>query len=679
MFPHQKLDWNISRLERQLESAPDDAHARLEFAAAAYSRARYHAGGEVWLNQALTQARRILQSDPANARALAIAGLSLVGLDRLDPAARYLDEGARVDPERAEVHLGLGAMYRRQGDRHQAVREAELACRLGPEHWECHELLSTLLRERAAEIGQPPRLLERAQFHTVRALQLGPAPLARGDLLHQLGTLCLHAGRHEAARELFQGLLSDDRYRTAARYYLGLVSYNLGKYKNAILYLRQHLQDRPDVPAVHARIAMAYMQLGEVSKAREACNRALAIDPTDLRARWTLGCALLEESRIEEACRLFKEILSDAPEHTPAFTELVRVRRDERDERWLLQALRAEVSLYDRLPVAQERPNRRGPPTQIAPRNVTRERIGTLLRAIGTLDSLPNKAILDVMDLTTDEALRFALWEAVLDRLAHTRASLAAKTLAHAGANYSSTRARDILPLASVLPDPILTTGLQIRDEDLRRAAVERHGPTHDVTVHRKNVDNERREARAWQAILLLAIASGGSRSGRNLLARWSTEADAELARAARCALVLSGDAEAIAALRIPARERACETKLASLVSHVSPSVEAFQPRPVSDDEELHCTTCGRHAPEVDHMLAGSNAVICDRCVTSIARARRELETDDPNVCCALCGRTHLEARAVYSFRGTAVCSHCIDGSLGLLEREEVDRFLAAR
>jgi len=60
-----------------------------------------------------------------------------------------------------------------------------------------------------------------------------------------------------------------------------------------------------------------------------------------------------------------------------------------------------------------------------------------------------------------------------------------------------------------------------------------------------------------------------------------------------------------------------------------------------------------------------------------IARARRTLVTEDPNQDCRLCGQTLLDSRAVYAHRGTPVCADCLDRSLGLLEREEVDRYLA--
>ena len=134
LFPHDKLDWSIRRLEQRLDGSPDDASTRLDYAQHCLSKAWFHDGGEVWFNKALTQARRVLQHDPASPGALVVAGASLVGLDRLEPAQRYLDEALRVAPESATVHLALGAAHdaaRRlgapSGDRHQAVREVEMA------------------------------------------------------------------------------------------------------------------------------------------------------------------------------------------------------------------------------------------------------------------------------------------------------------------------------------------------------------------------------------------------------------------------------------------------------------------------------------------------------------------------------------------------------------------------
>ena len=51
------------------------------------------------------------------------------------------------------------------------------------------------------------------------------------------------------------------------------------------------------------------------------------------------------------------------------------------------------------------------------------------------------------------------------------------------------------LAAAAALPEPVLTRGLTLEEEDLKRAAVDRHGPTSDVNTHRKNVETQRRGA----------------------------------------------------------------------------------------------------------------------------------------------------------------------------------------
>ena len=76
-------------------------------------------------------------------------------------------------------------------------------------------------------------------------------------------------------------------------------------------------------------------------------------------------------------------------------------------------------------------------------------------------------------------------------------------------------------------------------------------------------------------------------------------------------------------------------------------------------------------------MMSGSNAVICDHCVIQIGQHRKSLLADE-HATCSLCRRSHFEARGVYTYNGVEICSECLDLSLGQLEREEVDRFLAA-
>ena len=696
MFPHQSLDWNLRRLETQLESTPADLSLRLEFASSCLSRAWFHDGGETWFNRALTHARRTLQIDANSVEAAVVAGIALVHLKRLDHAVRHLQESLRLAPDRADVHAGLGLLHEARGDRREAIREYEIACRMQPDSWEPHFLLSRALTESSEQAGSTQRILERSQFHGVKALSLQPAASTVSQLLNGLGLSCLRNGRFNDAHKVFQRLLEVDKQSPTARHHLGVCLFHQGKFKNAVLFLRQYLDVHPDSPDVLELLGRSYLKLGEVERAREVCHKTLTIEPGHIAARWTLACAMLEENQIDEAIKLLREILRDAPDHLSAFATIVKLRTTVGDVKWLGAALRAEVSVFHRLPLHDLRESttslqgggpsgpgalrdrRRAPPVRITPRATTRERIAILLRAHSALEADEVPLILDGMNLTTDEGLRFQLWEAALDAVALRKARAALPCLDAPGANYSAAYGREILSIASSLPESKLFQGLQFGEDDLNRAAIARHGPAKDVQAHRMNVDRERQEARAWQALLLLAIATGSSAAGKHLLLRWAADADSELADAARAALVMVGDTVAADRLREKARTRGAEHLLASLLAEVKPADARFHPRTITEGEDAHCSTCGRRAPDVEHLMAGEKAIVCNTCMTTIARDRRELATDDPSISCALCGRTGLDTRNVYIFRGTPVCAHCVDHSLGLLEREAVDRYLAS-
>lgn len=668
MYPHQKLDWSAGRLEARLAEHPDDAQARLELARIYLSRGLYHGGGEAQCALALQQARRALQDDPASVEAMVLSGAALVGMDRPEAAQRYLDEAVRLDAERPDLHLALGAMYRGLGDRHLAIRHLETACRASPQSWEVHLLLGRTLSERARQVGGGTRLVERSQYHLVQALKLDPSPDLLAPLMRDLGLSCLQTGRYAEAEKLFVRLRENPRYAAVSRKYLGQVAFSLGKYKNAIQHYRHYLEAHGEDAHALAQMGMAYLHLGELDRAREFCHRALLLAPDHLGARHALGCTLLEEGQVAEAMRVFRETLEDHPEDLTSYLELARTRRRTGDVAWLQKALTMEVGAFDRLPLVGG---------DGAPRTLTRKRIAVLLdelRAVGP-SSIP--AVVGAIELTEDEGLRFLLWEAACGLAAGHVADEVATRLREPGRYYSVTLARNALAAAAAIPEPALTAGLHVTLEDIQRAAVDRRGSAADLVAHRRNVEAEREVARAYQSLLLLAVATRRSRSARQLLTSWGKDADPDLQVAVLAAQVMCGDAEAPRQLVRRGQERGAGSIVERLLAQVTPPTSWVEPHPVSDGgQDVHCSACGRTNRDCTHLMSGTRAMLCDVCVHEIARQRRTLAAPD-DAACDLCGRTHFESRGVYRHAGVDVCADCLDLSMGLLEREEVDRFLA--
>jgi len=670
MYPHQKLDWSAGRLEARLAEHPEDVQARLELARTCLSRGLYHGAGESQCSVALQHARKALQDDPASVEAMVLAGAALVGMDRPEAAQRYLDEAVRLDAERPDLHLALGAMYRGLGDRHLAIRHLETACRAAPNAWEVHLLLGRTLAERSRQVGGQ-RLIERSQYHLVLALKLDPSPDLLAPLMRDLGVSCLQTGRYAEAEKLFVRLRENPRFAAHARKHLGQVAFALGKYKNAIQHYRHYLEAHGDDANALAQMGMAYLQLGELGRAREYNNKALLLAPDHLPARHALGCTLLEEGQTAEALRVFKETLEDHPEDLASYVELVRTRRRSGDGAWLQKALAAEVSNFDRLPIVGG---------DGAPRALTRRRIAVLLDELRSVGPSSVPAVLDAIDLTDDEGLRFTLWESACGLTQSHVADDAAARLREPGRTYSPALARNALAASSVLPEPTLTAGLNVTIEDIQRASVDRRGGASDLVAHRRNVEAEREVARGYQALLLLAIATRRSRSARQLLSTWGQNADAELQVAVLAGQVMCGDADASRALVRRAQERGAGPTVERLLAHVTPPSQRAEPRPVTgggEHHDVHCSSCGRTGAECTHLMAGTRAVVCDVCTAEIVKNRRAwLAPDD--AACHLCGRTHFESRGVYRHAGLDVCADCLDLSMGLLEREEVDKFLAS-
>lgn len=669
MYPHATLDWNAARLEARLAEHPDEVPTRIELARICLSRGLFHGQSDVQLPIALQHAKKVLTEDPQSVDGLVVAGAALVAMDRAESARRYLDEATRLQPDRADLHLALGAMYRSQGDRHLAIRHLETSVRLASDAWEPHLLLGRVLGERAREISET-RLIERSQYHLVQALRIAPPADLLQPLMLDLGITCLQTQRYAEAEKLFVRLKEHQKYAAVARKYLGQVAFALGKYKNAIQHYRSYCESHGEEANVLAQMGLGYLHLRELARARDHCSRALLLDPDHLGARHALACTLIEEGHVTEAMKVLKTTLADNPGDAASYLELVRLRRRLQDYPWLQRALQSEVEGFDRLPITGG---------EGAPRVITRRRIAILLEELRAVGPSSITAVLAAIDTLEDEGLRFFLWEEACALAGGHVADEVASQLRDPGRSYSVGLARNALAAAAWLPEPALTAGLNVTVEDIQRQTVERRGNQTDIQAHRRAVDQERDVARAHQALLLLAIATRRSRAARQLLAVWGKDADPDLQVAVLAAQLICGEADSQRALLRRGQERGAAHLVERLIALVQPSSRLSVPQTVraadANHGQVHCSSCGRTGAECTHLLSGTHAVLCDLCVQEVAKDRRKFKSPD-DALCHLCGRTQMETRGVYRIHSVDVCADCMDTSLGVIEREEVEKFL---
>jgi tetratricopeptide (TPR) repeat protein len=668
LFPHHNIDWTIARIESKLQNlGGSDPGLRLELSRVLLSSGLFHKGGEGACAKALGQAKKVLQESGESVEALTLAGMSLLGMDRPESAERYLRKAESLDPNRADLQLALGSLSRALGREDEMLSFLERACQLSTDAWEPHLYLGTSLLRIGRRYGSM-RFIERAQYHLVQAQNMDPMAERNPELLHDMGLACLLTGRLREAEKFFNRLRDEPKKEAVARFHLGLVAYRLGKHNNSINHFRQYLQHKPDDPGVLARMAQAWFQVGDYSRAREACRKALLVEPYHLMARRVLGRTLLKEGDDVEALRVFRETLREYPEHMPIYAEIIRTHRENGNEHWLEQALQVEVSNYDLQPMGGK----------IDARRLTWDRIRIILDEFRALRSTHALTILNAIDHTQDENLRFMLWEAACGMVESHVANETSSSLRSPGSSYSIRLGEAAASLGQVIPEHILTAGLDITEQDLQRAATDRYDPAHDVSQHRQNLDKERNNARGYQSLLLLSIASKESESGRALLQEWASNADDEMSKVARLGLAILGDAEAVRDLQRSARSREELDVFASFKRSIEPDPLLLPRRRLLQDGTSKCRSCGRSHEQVSHMLAGGGNVICDICISETWINRSKLPSPDEAIC-SICGRTHFESQGIYRTGEVDICSQCTQFSLGTREREAVERHFSGR
>ena len=142
---------------------------------------------------------------------------------------------------------------------------------------------------------------------------------ARRDALLAEAARAYQAGRFRESSALCRQLFGIDRRDAAALHLTGLLALQAGRNDAAVGALTAAIQVTDQVPDLHAALAEAHSRLGQVDEAITHYQRALALDPSYLDARYNYGNLLLNLRRYDEALGHYDRALALAPQFAEAF------------------------------------------------------------------------------------------------------------------------------------------------------------------------------------------------------------------------------------------------------------------------------------------------------------------------------------------------------------------------
>lgn len=261
------------------------------------------------LRDAVVEAEQMLARDPGNVEAHRILGRiysRMIG----DPAQGRLDEGmlrraieqfqkvTEKDPSDAEAFVTLGRLYRLAQNSVEAEKAFQKALELDPDNeYALHglALLYSDLGDTKTAVQMWERLAQRnphPRIFRALAATLSEARDYSGAVAALRRALELAPKDTEIKRELAENLLLKGEYNEAATLYRELADAN------------------PRDAQYPLRLSQIYRQQGDLKKAREAHERARALDPGSLEVQYNEVNLLEAEGQLASAIARLKEILN---------------------------------------------------------------------------------------------------------------------------------------------------------------------------------------------------------------------------------------------------------------------------------------------------------------------------------------------------------------------------------
>jgi superkiller protein 3 len=289
--------------------------------------------------------REMLAAGENDVRAYCNLGVLALLEQRSDAALGWLEQAVEVDPEHARSHLNLGMALQLEMRNAEAIAVLRRAATLDPQLAEAWNNLGYVL----AQDDQP----ESAMAAYQRALELQPGyavaaqnlsvllanhgipqegeqllrqlPLALAQepgILFHLGEMLRLQGKLEEAQAAYGECLERAPEDAELRMGVGLALLGAGQADHSLTVLLPLLAMRPDYSPGLVAVGWCLQEMEEIAQAIDLYQRAIALDPANIRARNLLGICHSIQGVHGEAIRHFRAALEKEPKDSEIRTNM---------------------------------------------------------------------------------------------------------------------------------------------------------------------------------------------------------------------------------------------------------------------------------------------------------------------------------------------------------------------
>jgi len=270
--------------------------------------AAYTGMGEVYImmrepEDAINAFKKAIEADSQYADAYIHLGDLYRRMDKEEKnAVEAYKKAQEIDPENSDAYLKLGDLYVALGQVQEAITEYKFAIMKDPESTDAYIGLGEIYWG----MGQ----LEDAALMYKEVIKINPESI---ETYYGLGYFYREMKRYDEALETYGVIVSHESQKVRAYIAIGWSYYDKGDYPQSIEYFQKVSDIRSDNTTPQFNIALAYLRMGEIEKAKKIYlqTKQLSDSPNlamPLGAIEDLQKLVLEGVAVEAAMSILQEI-----------------------------------------------------------------------------------------------------------------------------------------------------------------------------------------------------------------------------------------------------------------------------------------------------------------------------------------------------------------------------------